>query len=320
MKKKTRRPRFLIVSPPQKWGGPIVLHLLCRMLADLGYDAKVFLTRTDVGYPNTRQGMLQQYLPFFNKTSKQKLEKLDSQDGAVKGCVLTTWPYVDDDTIVVYPEVIFGNPLGAKNVVRWLLGFYQFKGKFEGVQPYDKDDMFICYRKIFNDYQLNPTGREVQFRHFNSDLYKRWNYGYREGSCFIIRKGSNRADLPPTVPGKILDTLSEEEKVKVMNQCRYCYSFDTQTFYSVIAAVCGCVSIVVPEPGKTREDYLSEGDPGWGRAYGISPEELEFARSTHKKMEAWMKGFDVQNKENVQKFLTYCQEYFQSRMSSEISW
>ncbi len=316
MKKQIRRPRFLIVSPPQKWGGPIVLHLLCRMLADSGYDAKIFLLR-DVNYPNTRQELLERYLPFFNKISKQNL---DSHDGAVKGCAFTTWPYVDDDTIVVYPEVIFGNPLGAKYVVRWLLSFYKFKGNFVGVQPYDKDDMFICYRQIFNEHQLNPTGREVQLHHFDSALYKRWNYGYREGSCFIIRKGYNRADLPPIVPGKILDTLSEEEKVKVMNQCRYCYSFDTQTFYSAIAAICGCVSIVIPEPGKKREDYLREGEPGWGIAYGISPEELEFARSTYKNLEARIEGFDAHNKENVQKFITYCQEYFQNRMGSEISW
>ncbi|WP_037363550.1 hypothetical protein [Selenomonas ruminantium] len=317
MKKQSRRPRFLIVSPPQKWGGPIVLHLLCRMLADLGYDAKIFLTRIDVNYPATRQECLKQYLPFTNKIPRQKL---DRQDGAVKGCVFTTWPYVDDDTIVVYPEVIFGNPLGAKHVVRWFLSFYQFKGDYVGAQPYDKDDMFICYRQIFNDYQLNPMGREVQLHHFNYDLYKRWNYGHREGNCYIVRKGCSRKDLPSTVPGIILDNLSDEEKVKIMNKCKYCYSFDTQTFYTTIAAICGCISIVIPEPGKKREDYLSEGEKGWGVAYGTTPDELEFARNTYKKLEERIKGFNVHNQNNVQKFLNYCREYFQGRMDAGITW
>ncbi len=317
MKKQTRRPRFLIVSPPQKWGGPIVLHLLCRMLADLGYDARIFFWRTDVKYPEIRKKFLKQYLPFQNKISEPKL---DNQDGAVKGCVLTTWPYVDDDTIVVYPEIIFGNPLAAKHVVRWLLGFYQYKGTFAGVQPYDKDDMFICYRQIFNEHELNPTEREVQLHHFDSELYKRWNYGSREGNCYIIRKGRNRADLPSAVPGIILDTLSDEEKVKVMNQCKYCYSYDTQTFYTTIAAICGCISIVVPEPGKKREDYLSNGEKGWGVAYGSSLEELEFARNTYNNLENRIRGFKAHNEKNVRKFLAYCQEYFQGRMDDGITW
>lgn len=318
MEKKIKKPKFLIVSPHQFWGGPVVLHLLCRMLADYGYESKVFLLRPNVRYPKSRQEFLQQYLPFMNKNSEHKL---DSQEGSVKGCELTNWPYVDDDTIVVYPEVIFGNPLAAKHVVRWFLGAIRPKGD-AGEQPYGKDDLFICYREIFNDYILNPTCRQVQLLHFNHDLYKRTNYGHREGSCFIIRKGHIRADLPETVPGIIIDNLPDEEKVKVMNQCEYCYSFDTQTFYSTVAAMCGCISVVIPEPGKKRGDYLAEGDEnlGFGIAFGTSPEEIEFARSSQKKLHDWIDSFDVRNHENVQKFLAYCQEYFQARMDSNINW
>lgn len=317
MKKQTCRPRFLIVSPAQRWGGPVVLHLLCRMLADLGYDARVFFLNSIPNIPRSRKELLQQYLPFYNKNAKQNLA---SQDGSVKGCVLTNWPYVDDDTIVVYPEIIWGNPLAAKHVVRWFLGANSYKGVYIGEKPYDDDDLFICYREIFNNYQLNPQCRQVQLQHFNSDLYKRWNYGPREGSCFIVRKGMNRSDLPSSVPGTVLDTLSDEEKVKIMNQCKYCYSFDTQTFYSTVAAICGCISIVVPEPGKKREDYLCEDEKGWGIAYGTSQEELDFAQSTINELEQYIESFNIHNRENVQKFLAYCQEHFQERMGTDISW
>lgn len=319
MKEQARRPRFLIMSPPQADGGPIVLHLLCRMLADLGYDAKIFRMRID-GYipvPYTRQDLLQRHLPFMNKKGRQLL---DSQEGHVKGCELTVWPYVDDDTIVVYPEIIFGNPLAAKHVVRWFLYYNRFKEEIDGVPPYGKDDLFICYRAIFNDYALNPTCREVGLSHFDHDLYKRWNYGHREGNCFIVRKGFSRPDLPATLPGIILDDLPEEEKVAVMNRCQYCYSYDTQTFYSNVAAVCGCVSIVVPEPGKRREDYLSGEEKGWGIAYGTSPEELEFARETYKKLEERIEGFEADNRENVRKFLAYCREHFEGRMDAGLHW
>lgn len=317
MEKQTQRPRFLIVSPPQFWGGPVVLHLLCRMLSDYGYESKVFVLRMDVGYPRTRKELLQQYLPFMNNHVEQNL---DSQEGAVKGCELTNWPYVDDDTIVVYPEVIIGNPLAAKHVVRWFLNKPRYPSIYIGDPPYSNDDLFICYREIFNDYTLNPTCRQVTLQHFNYELYKRTNYGHREGNCFIVRKGCDREDLPETVPGIILDKLPDEEKVKVMNQCEYCYSFDTQTFYSTIAAICGCVSIVIPEPGKRRADYLAEGEKGWGIAYGVSPEEIEFAQRTQKELQEYIDSFDVHNHENVSKFLGYCQEHFRGRMDADISW
>lgn len=317
MKENIRRPRFLIVSPPQYWGGPVVLHLLCRMLADLGYDAKVFRLRTDVKIPCSRREFLRQYLPFMSGSAKPNM---DSDEGSIKGCVLTDWPYVDDDTIVVYPEIVFGNPLAAKHVVRWFLNVNLYKGKFIGEQPYGKDDLFICYWKRFNDYQLNPSGRRVTLQKFNHDVYKRWNYGYREGSCFIVRKGMNRADLPSPIPGIVIDSLSEEEKVDILNKCEYCYSYDTQTSYVQVAAVCGCVPIIIPEPGKKREDYLYGEEKGWGVAYGTSPEELDFARKTYKELQAYIDSFEIHNHENVQKFLGYCREYFQGRMDANITW
>ncbi len=319
MEVKTRRPRFLIVSPHQCGMGPVVLHLLSRILTEYGYDAKVFRLRTDypIGRPGYRRDFLCHYLHFIGKKSKQIL---DNQEGSVKGCRLTDWPYVDDDTIVVYPEIVFGNPLAAKHVVRWFLNINRFKGEYNGEQPHGKDDLFICYQDVFNDYQLNPSGREVTLHYYNYDVYKRWNYGHREGNCFLVRKGRNRTDLPSEVPGIIIDNLSEEEKVKVFNKCKYFYSFDTQTAYLYMAAICGCLPIAIPEPGKTREDYQGKKTKCWGVAYGTSEEEIEFARTTYKEMVAYLKSWDIRNPENVRKFLAYCKEHFQERMDPGISW
>ena len=66
----------------------------------------------------------------------------------------------------------------------------------------------------------------------------------------------------------------------MFNEYRYCYSYDTQTFYTAIAAVCGCIPIVVMEPGKCESDYLGPGEKHLGRAYGDSVEQIEYAKKT----------------------------------------
>jgi hypothetical protein len=201
----------------------------------------------------------------------------------VKGCKRQYHPFFNKkNSIVIYPEVVFGNPLDADNVVRWLLN----KTKYKDIpNAYFTTDLFIAYRDVFNDVDLNPNKYILNQLYFNLELYNRYNYGERKGKCYIIRKGAKRPDLPSSFDGPVIDKLPEKEKVRLFNVCEYCYSYDTQTAYTSIAAICGCISIVVPEPGKSREDYRGEGDsPGYGIAYGDNKEEIEWALSTVDKL------------------------------------
>ena len=60
--------------------------------------------------------------------------------------------------------------------------------------------------------------------------------------------------------------------------------YDTQTFYASIAALCGCIPIVVPEIGKTKEDYVKKDDHLLGIAYGDTSTEIEYAIQTREKV------------------------------------
>lgn len=210
-------------------------------------------------------------------------------------------------SIIIYPEYLYGNPLQAKNVVRWLLYYNRFKdvdGAFE------KNDMVVCYRDIFNDAELNPTGVKLTIGYFDNQLYRRYNYGPRSGKCYILRKGKVRKDLPEHFDGPVFDDdMTQEELVKMFNEHEYCYSYDTQTFYTVIAAICGCKSVVVMEPGKTEKDYLGKGEAHYGRAYGDTPEQLEYAEKTK---ELLIKSLDYKdrNEANVKSFIPVLEEKF----------
>ena len=225
----------------------------------------------------------------------------------VKGCKRKWTPFISDDTIVVYPDMMYGNILKAKNIVRWLLYFNRFKNN---VNAYGKDDLFFCYREIFNDYQLNPKCRMLYFQNFDFELYKQTNYGERLGCCYVVRKGINRNDLPENFNGPVIDNWSEEDKVKALNKYKFCYFYDTQTFYTAIAAVCGCIPIIVMEPGKIKEDYLGYGEYPLGVAYGDTVSEIEYAEKTRDDCINYLKQFDNNSIEMTENFIRICKEYF----------
>ena len=169
---------------------------------------------------------------------------------------------------------------------------------------------FASIWEQFFNHKLNPDNNLLKIFHFDQALYKRTNYGERQGVCYFIRKGKTRTDLPKKYDGPILDDLPEIEKVKILNQCERCYLYDTQTFYASIAALCGCIPIVVPEPGKTRKDYVKEDDKIFGVAYGDTPEEIEYAIRTRDKVQQRITNMLRDNEPNVLNFVKVCKDYF----------
>lgn len=289
--------KIVIVNAHAIFGGTIVLSTLCKLLRERGVDAKIFYVHN---FPSENTDMRRYWCQWCIYSVKYHILSLlyrllkgtryvDSprfrafEYIPVKGTKEQYLPFFSrKDTIVVYPEVVYGNFLNAKNVVRWLLYHYKWPND---TKAYDKDDLFICYREVFNDWQLNPEGYKVCISHFDSDLYKQYNFGEREGNCYIICKGGKRTDLPTTFDGPIIDGLKEKEIVEIFNKSKYCYCYDTQTFYASIAAVCGCIPIIIPETGKTKKDYRSESEMYTpGIAWGDSPDEIEHAVNTRQEL------------------------------------
>lgn len=323
--------KIIIVNSYEYFGGTLVLSSLCRHLSGRGYDARLFMIPR---FPTKRIGILYFWYSWFRHNCGFKLKKIMYymhvrnryfDDKFYKpiicnhtyGCKIEYNPFFNKSkTIVVYPEVVFGNFLNAKNVVRWLLYFYNYHGD---LNAYSKDDLFICYRKIFNSIDLNPLQKEVNIFDFNSKLYYQYNFSNRSGICYLIRKGKTRKDLPKSFKGKILDDCSsEKEMVQILNESKYCYIYDTQTFYATIAAVCGCIPIVMIEEGKCRADYLVGDDSkGYGIAYGNTDDEIEFAIRTRDKLLQSL-DFTQSNNININRFIFYLEDYFKCKLSKTL--
>lgn len=311
--------KFIIVSTRQRSGGAIVLHSLCKSLTQLGYDASIYYIG-ETQYLNSKHyrfWMKQVWFIFKDQLriflssmfSGKILKRFKCFDGyidvSIKGCRCVVFPKIDKNTIVVYPDIVFGNFFHAKNVVRWLLYYNRYD-----YSSYGKDDLFYAFREEFNDLNLNPEKNILNIAHFDLELYRKYNYEKRHGKCYVIRKGKDRDDLPNKFDGIVIDDLSEKEKVKVLNISEYCICYDTQTAYSTIAAICGCISIVVPEKGKTWRDYRTSEEEKYGQAFGFDQEEINWAiRTTPKALERY-ENYNKNGLENVEKFAIKCAEYF----------
>lgn len=300
--------KIIIVNTTWYCGGSLVLSALCRELTKLGYDARLFLFRD---FPRTEEETgsfskiiysLKQIKHLIGTLVKKKIVRTH-----LKGCKIQLFPFFSKDTIILYPEDLFGNPLKAQNVARWFLFHYRYT---DVPNAYSPSDCFFSFREIFNDYKLNPTGQCVCLNSFDSDLYRQYNHDTRTGNCYILRKGKDRKDLPKEFDGPIIDTLSEEEKVQILNEKEFCISYDTQTFYSSIAAVCGCKSIVIPEPGKTKKDYFGPDDvEPFGVAYGTDENEIQYALSTRDKLIQSL-DFSEKNQTATKKFIEIISNHF----------
>ena len=316
--------KIIIVSSRFYCGGTLVLSLLCKLLQEHGLDTKIFYVHT---FPSEKDKFIVFWyrwliytlkyrikILIFNtikntKYAENKKYSLINRYIPIKGIKEKILPFYNrKNTIVIYPEVVYGNFLCAKHVVRYLLYHYNYKRK---ENAYNNNDTFICYREIFNDWELNPLGIKLNLNYFDNNLYRQYNFNERKGNCYILRKGKNRIDLPNSFDGPVIDSDTKEtDIVKIFNTCKFCYSYDTQTFYTSIAAVCGCIPIVVLEPGKTKDDYLNKNENNIpGVAYGNSKEEIDYAIRTRNDL---LKNLDFSesNEDNIIKFITFLNKKF----------
>lgn len=315
---KSNNRKIYVTSINAYCGGTIALAALCKTLRELNYDARLLLLPYFPNEQVARYKFIYDYIKFllflfikliikkwlhliFPNASVLKQYRSEANILKIKGIKIQWIPIFDNThSVVVYSEDIYGNPLNFKNVVRWLLYHYDY---IDDQNAYSKNDLFIAYREIFNVESLNPQKYIVTICYFNNDLYKQTNFSKRNGICYIIHKGINRTDLPKKFDGPIFDSkMSQEDLVCMLNEHKFCYCYDPQSFYMTIAAVCGCIPILIMEKGKSANDYLSPHELHYGIAYGNTPEQIEYAISTRQKCIDSL-DFTTSNLENAKKFM-----------------
>ncbi len=281
-------------------GGVIALHRLCDLLNREGQSARLWPSRLPLHDPQHGWASAWRFFRYYRRAWRRPYKTCERFD--------TPRATPDDlaDAVVVYPEIISGNPLRAEHVVRWLLhkpGFH--KGHCE----YGPNDRYFYYQKAFDDPVLNrDADNELKVIYLRDDVYRQTNAGPRSGACYILRKGKGRPMVHDLTDSVCVDKLSHEQMAAVFNRVETCISYDTYTMYSLFAALCGCVSVVVPEPGVSAEQWYPEPRDRLGLAYGF--DDVEHARRTQPLLLPHLKTQETSANGSVRAFISKCAVYF----------
>lgn len=222
MKTRKNKVSFRIWAPSftDTCGGCMVLYKLAKDLSSIGQHVHIY----DNG----------------NKQIKNKLFSSYNQS-EIK------------NEIVIYPEVVKGNPLHAKRVVRWILCSLGTHTPVDIYKTWGKDDKLY----YFSSFQQTT---KVMRPLFTFSLHGFTNkQEERKGSCFTIRKAKKfHKDLKYIHPSdsKEITNESNDELMNIMNQYEYFYCYDPYSYLAIIAALCGCVPIVIPIKGLTKYEWL----------------------------------------------------------------
>ena len=189
--------------------------------------------------------------------------------------------------------------VGNRVHVRWILAPLGINVNVSIAESWGGEDLVFNYAS--SDDTI-PTSNVLQILESpvegdETDLPKQVieNQEDREGLIWLLRKAKPWEDVIDKTYIDHFNTTNtrqiETPSVEELLQAEYFLSYDPYTFYSFVAAMVGTVSVVFQMPDvDKREDwerttfvgvYLQQfGGHIPGIAYGISPEEIDYARTT----------------------------------------
>jgi hypothetical protein len=287
--------QFIIYAPrySDTSGGTLVLYQLGDSLVKRGHNVKIWLDIMPTGYESgisrlKKRIRYYKYLLFKRKRLSNPF------------CIDRAGISEISNSVVVYPEIISGNPLRAERVCRWLLNT---PGELSERYFYGRDDLFFHYMSHFFNTGLTAQV-SVPLRVFRSrsEYYDRGLR--RSGSCYQVRKCKN-PDLSVLPDNSVpIDGLEHAEISLIFNTKEFFYSFDDTSFYTQLAAISGCKSIVVPTQRYSYERWMAISDGSPGVAYGIS--DLPRAIATRNTLIDNMNEMVLKSEHDIDNFIKTC--------------
>jgi hypothetical protein len=248
---KTQRP-YCIYTPSytHKSSGVRTLHLLCHALNEMGQ--KAYLVSGDIAFASN---------PHLNTP----LLSAEYQNFYYKEGI---------DPITVYPDIVKGNPLNAKNVVRYLLAP---RGAYGGDSAFpDTDQIWGALPSIAkNVLRIPVSDTSIFYPPKHEDEYDAITYvsgliPRRKGSCFYSHKYEMHGN-------KLLDVTKDSIRLEgsleniadILRKSTVCYLYEVSSILTE-AALCGCPVVLVNTPYfNTIDPDCMMGQVEWSDGYPV---------------------------------------------------
>ena len=184
--------------------------------------------------------------------------------------------------IVIYPEIVKGNPLEASKIARYYLNR---PGFFTGTNYVNLNEFNFAYTSsMLNGYA--EADHILYLPLIDTNLFCPPKMPEKRVSgkvCYYLgRKRDAKRTSGLIKQDSIEITLkypkNKNELVKIFQECEYFISYQDSSL-CLEAALCGCIAIILPD--KNVESPLAQNETKmYGMAWGDSPDEIARARAT----------------------------------------
>lgn len=254
----------------QYTGGIVALHKLVHLLCTLGEDAYI---NTSYKNPNWL------------------------------GKVYNGEPIDYENSVGIYPEVVYDNPLNFKYSVRWLL--------YERGVVYPKTDWIYNFWPYFKAHPENQNQVKGLLSAFDIQRDIFYDRGIRQKGkyCHIVRKGAHKKlNQHPYHSISIDDYRSKGGNsylAQIFNECEFFISYDDATFLTSQAILCGCIPIIIPNNGVSEETWKNSIDiHKYGHSYGLN--DIQYAIDTRKQFLQVIEEQEQKSVEQTKQFIRDC--------------
>lgn len=303
--------KFIIFAPSYRAtnGGGVVLHRLCALLNDLGYEA--YLTRFYNGVPVYSNNFLHPLSRLVGRSLWNVFTPFRVHPGWDTPLIKNPKIPLGDEWIAVYPEIVFGNPLRAKSVVRWLL---HKPGFHDGYFMFGNSEYHIDFNSFAQDF-FYPGCKKADFSlnvvNFPYDKFNKVGAlpkELRKGTAYCLRKGRGKRIVHDLRDSVFIDGMSHDRVASIFKRVKTFISYDPYTAYSSFAVLCGAESVVIPDPGVDKASWFPNSEDRLGVAYGF--EDIAWARATASGVLGRMQAQEIATVSNVKRFAEDVLQYF----------